>query len=288
MALASSAKISHMVWSEASVWFVWYAMCSVSGLFHEGGYRSQWGAMDRHISKWQCSSTALALYDIGNRYTMWCLDTNCFYNPDSAARLWGTLDGLLTLRRPLNIKLLKNYLARTSVGMFRNTVLDLCRVLLGPWYHTVYLHISTLNLFCCRNNKADKLVKKSKSRATGSVQVTGQKKGLQRSGEYPLAFGLAVSALIHPSRAAPSSKPERCVCDLCICLIYLYHMKRKSWVKPCRTLILGMVTPTIPMMVQLMTWSRAASTHHGDLCRSYNWCSSIDNIYSKYTGKNPF
>ena len=71
-----------------------------------------------------------------------------------------------------------------------------------------YILITTMAC-ACRTLSPDKLVKKTISKVTGEVQVTGQKKGLQRSGEYPLEFGLAVSTLIHPSRAGPVSNPER-------------------------------------------------------------------------------
>lgn len=58
-----------------------------------------------------------------------------------------------------------------------------------------------------RTNKDKPLVKKTISKRTGQVQVTGHKKNLASSASYPLNFGLAVAGLISPA-GVPDAKSE--------------------------------------------------------------------------------
>lgn len=52
-------------------------------------------------------------------------------------------------------------------------------------------------------------MKKTISKSSGKVAVTGDKRCLQQSANYPLSFGLAIAGLVSPRGAAPSVKPER-------------------------------------------------------------------------------
>ncbi|CAL1156536.1 unnamed protein product [Cladocopium goreaui] len=89
------------------------------------------------------------------------------------SRLWGTAKALSTLARPLDIRMLKAALAR---------------------------------------NQSKPLVKKTISKSSGKVTVTGDKRCLQQSANYPLSFGLAIAGLVSPRGAAPSVKPDIQLC----------------------------------------------------------------------------
>lgn len=86
--------------------------------------------------------------------------------------LWGTLRKLQSLRRSINVKQLKTLLQKGN-----------------------------------ERSQPKPLVKKSINKRSGKVQVTGNKKLLSRSANYPLNFGLAIASLVDPA-GEPAASPE--------------------------------------------------------------------------------
>ena len=57
--------------------------------------------------------------------------------------------------------------------------------------------------------------------SNGRKKVNGKPKSLKRSGEYPLQFGLALAALLHPT-GEPEQSPEKGYCMLLFISLFFF------------------------------------------------------------------